>query len=96
MPQWIFPLQLDGIVDQIMPHSPSTATLISKIMLHIKHLHTTQVVELNNITHLYIYIYYMNNDARDEIFRIWGVNTMPVDALAPEVDNESRGMWLAV
>ena len=35
-------------------------------------------------------------DAGDEIFLIWGVNTMPADALTRKVVRESTGMVLAV
>ena len=36
-----------------------------------------------------------SSDAGDRILWLWGVNTMPADALAPKVARASAGMALA-
>ena len=37
-----------------------------------------------------------SSDAGDRIFQLYGVNTMPADALAPKVARASAGMVLDV
>ena len=48
---------------------------------------------INSVLNLYDLNSY---DARDGIFRLWGVDTMPADALDPKFAKASTGMVLAV